>query len=227
MAVAPFCTDENIALRCQDDFAHLAPEGNRLAYGTDGVLSDDAPWVLESASTDFGSLGVGPGHVVLIQTQSAQRYGPMSPSGDILAVVSASGSSLTTRRVGMDAGSGYPPCPPGGISGLRFVVKTLAPQIEEASYEITQKYAMFSWLDERTPSDLTEIRQLRKLCVEMVLRDRYFDMAKQNDANDLWLMKGRAFAALAADTVRQIDLRWGPKGETQEPTSAFFGRISR
>jgi hypothetical protein len=227
MAVTPFCTDENIALRCQDDFTRLAPEANRLSHGSDGSLSEVDPWLLTSASTDFAALGVAAGHVVWLQNPVGVRGGHLSPSGDILAVSSVSGSTLTTRRIGMDAEMGYPPCPPGGVSGVLFTVKTLAPQIEEVSYEITQKYAMFSWITERAPGELTEARQLRKLCVEMVLRDRYFDMAKQNDANDLWLMKAKQFAAFADETARQIDLRWGPKGESQHPTSAFFGRVSR
>ncbi len=222
--VDPYCTDEDICLRAVDDFVRVAPDNNKLAAGNDGVLDFLDPWVLESASNDFESLGVKAGHIVHLRHAQTKVFGP---NGDLFAIESVSGTSATLRRVGFAAGVGKPPCPAGGISGVEFVVRTLDPQIEDISYEINEKYAILGYLPDREVSDLTDVRQLRALCVESTLARRFLDMSEKPDGSDMYVMKSRYYAEKAAETERLIQLRWGPSGDADPPTGRYFGRCAR
>ena len=70
-------------------------------------------------------------------------------------------------------------------------------------------------------------RQLRKYCIERVLYYRYLDMSKQADSNDLWLHKSKVYGEFAEETVRKIEVRWGPEGNDEPPTGKYIGRLSR
>jgi hypothetical protein len=217
-----YSSDEAICVRATDDFDKLAPESNRLASGSDGDFDALAPWVLTSVSVDFEESGVEPGHVVKLN-----KTGSIKPAGDFLAVESVAGGTVTLRRLGMDAGKGRPPGG-SGLSGVVFDIKTLNPQSESASYEINGKYGIdLANLTLRSSTYLEDVRQLERLCVEMVLRDRYRDMAKPADNGyDSWLMKSRDYERYVAETGRLVHLRWD-QSSGQKPSSIPSGRISR
>jgi hypothetical protein len=223
LTVTPFCLDEHIALRVMDDFTRVAPDSYKLASGNDGYMADSSPWVITSASNNFASLGVASGHVIWLM-KPANIFGS---NGDIYAVDSVSGNSLTLRAIGRTSGVGKPPCPPGALSGIQFLIKTLDPIIEEISYELMQTYGMTLNLPFHQPGQLMDPRQMRKLCVEKVLYYRYLDMSKQADGNDLWLFKSKRYGELSDETSRTFELRWGPTGTDEPPTPRFAGRLSR
>ena len=130
-----YATDESIAIRASGDFAALCPDWQKLAAGTDGVFNISTPWVLTSASNDFGSVSVN-NVIQLTAPKSAFRGG-----GEYLAVESVAPNTLTLRRLGQSASTGLPPGL-GGVTSVAFTVATLYPQIEEASYDINRRFSI-------------------------------------------------------------------------------------
>lgn len=197
-----YCTDEQIAVRCGPDFAALCPESQLVARGSDGSFAAADPWTLTSPSNDFGVQGVAVGSVVHLRRPTAAFGG----SGVLLGVAAIAGTSVTLRRLGLPAARGLAPAPAAGIAGVEFAVATFAPQIEEATYDLNQRYTIDAARAGRSPAGLADVRQLRRACVAMVLIDRYSDMSRP--------VQGEYAAKLAAlkdelgELQAKLALRW-------------------
>ncbi|MDG3005506.1 hypothetical protein [Paludisphaera mucosa] len=199
----------------------LAPAWQKVAQGTDGAFSPGVPWSLTSATVDFQAAGVRPGHVVQLRKPPSVFKG----AGEIFAVANATGSALTLRRIGMGAGLGAPPSPPVGLSGVEFLIATLDPQIDEASFELNRRFAIDPLWPGRTPAELRDARELRQACVLGVLARRY--AAETRGEQGDFALKLRQAEAELSEALARLEVRWGP-GTTDRPSSSIFStRIVR
>jgi hypothetical protein len=216
-----YATDENIAIRASGDFAVLCPDWQKLAYGTDGAFLADGPWVLNSASVNFAAAGVTAQHVVLLRKPSTSFRG----SGELLAVDSATSSTVVLRRLGSALNVGQPPAPAAGLAGVEFLIATLDPQIEEASFELNRKLMIDPSIAGRAPSDVYDLRDLRQACVLTVLAQRYAAEVRGNQG-DFALKLAQARQELT-ELFARLQLRWGPTGTDACATNWFSTRIVR
>lgn len=218
-----YCTDEDLAVRAVGDFANLCPHWQRLAAGVDGVIGPADPWTLSSPTVDFSAAGLAPGHVVRL-TKPTTRYGP---SGDLYAVESASAitGAATLRNIGLAAATGVPPGPAAGLTGVNFEVPTFYPQIESATYQINEDYRIDAVDPDREATDLYNPRELRSLCVLLVLRQMY-TVENRAETGD-YVQKIERLTAEIDALVPRIRIRWGPQGEDTPPTGTFGVRTYR
>jgi len=217
-----YCTDEQIAVRATGDFVVLCPHWQRQAYGADGVFASDDLWTLTSAAVDFEASGVAAGMVVSLTKPTSAYKG----SGDLLAVDSVSGSSVVLRRIGQAAsGTGAPPCPTGGLTGVEFAVPTMGPQIDDASFDLNRRFNIDPDLPGRTPSDLRDLRDLREATVLTVLLNRYV-AENRTERGDFPLKIGSTKQALD-DVIARLSIRWGQTGSDTPDSNLFSCRIVR
>lgn len=214
-----YATDENLAVRAPGDFQALCPDWQVLARGADGAFSSGAPWVLTSTGTDFGAQGVAAGMVVALTGPKAAFRG----SGELLAVESVAGSSVTLRRVGALAGTGLPPGA-GGLSGVTFQVATLGPQIEEASFDLNRRFNIDPAIPGRAPADVYDLRDLRQATVLTVLRSRY--QADQRGERGDWPRKAAAMDQELSEVLARLSIRWSHAPDNRT-TNWFSTRIVR
>ena len=219
--VQPYCTGEDIAVRCSGDFTELIPRYQVLASGTDGFVEGGVLWAFGSASIDFATAGVGPGAVLEVEADDEDDR--------LFAVDSAVGKVLMLRRVGMPTGVGKPPpFQPGYL--LPFAVRTLAPQIEDASYELNQAYriepGVAGWGGASChPSRLYDRRQLRDACVLKVLVQQYGTETRTKDGD--WPGKRDRARADLDLVLDRVSLRWGCHGDATGPSSRGQRRLIR
>ncbi len=227
MAKILYATDEDIALRASADFAILCPRDQKLASGVDGLFDSSDRWTLRSPSVDFASQGLMPGHVV-------QLLGPSAifrPPGESLIVVHCDGFGVTLRRRGQSVGSGQPPAPVGGFLGVEFAITTLAPQIEQASFEIDRRLGISDFHAGRQASDLMDPRELRELVVLTVLHRQYMDMSRGagGASQDALAVKAQLIKIELDELLARTAIHWRTvvEGIGDEPTTRFCSRISR
>jgi hypothetical protein len=222
-----YCTDEHVALRATGDFGILAPAFQQLASGNDGVFEPNVPWVLNSATNFFQSQGVGAQNVVWLT--KPQRLYP--GSGLFFAVDSASGNSITLRQLGQPLSIGMPPSPLEGVTSVEFVIRTLYPQIEEASYILKDRYMINEAIQWRSSfwqykGVEDDYRVLRRACVLHVLADRYLAETR-TDQGDME-KKRVAVERQLKEAIGRVNIRFGTFGNSSEPANAAFGlRITR
>lgn len=215
-----YASDEDVAVHAPGDFAVLAPAWQKVAQGSDGVFAPGPSWVLTSATSNFEIAGARPGHVVQLRGPSSTFKGV----GELFVVAGAAGGSLTIRRVGMPTNVGAPPAPQSGLSGVEFFMATLSPQIEEASFELNRRFAIDPLVPGRTPSDLRDVRELRRACVLSVLVRRY--AAESRGAEGDFAQKSRQAESELAEALARLEVRWGSVSD--RPSSSFFStRIVR
>lgn len=209
-----YCTDEDIAVRAGGDFALLCPRWQKLAYGTDGALAANS-FTLTSASASFTG-DVTTGHVVWLKKPTSSFTG----SGELLAVDSVpTSTSLVLRRLGLDSGIGQPPST-SSVSSIEYVVQSLGPQIEEASFALNQAYRIDPAWSGRMPSDVYDLRDLRQACVLTVLMQRL--QAEVQDKSDAaWALKLRTYATELAEVRSRLQLRWSQ--DDRRPATNWFG----
>jgi hypothetical protein len=195
-----------------------------MAAGSDGVFAVGFPWVLTSASVNFQSHGVAPNQVVLLTAPKANFPG----GGALLAIDSVSGSSITCRRLHKDLGVGQPPAPATGLTSVAFAVNTLDPQIEEASYDLKRRFA----IDDSTGANVNrqsawmyDQRELRIATVLTVLLQRYTQETR-TDRGDFPAKVQRIRQELD-DVLARIQVRWGPFGNSAEPSTLFSCKLAR
>jgi hypothetical protein len=216
-----FCTDEDVAVRAGGDFVVLCPNWQQMAAGTDGVFAAGFPWVLTSATADFEGNGVQPNHVVQLTGPKAQYPG----GGQLLAVDSVSGNSVTLRRLHKDLNSGQPPASAAGLAGVTFAINTLDPQIEEASFDLKRQFGIDENIAYRASTWVYDERDLRIATVLAVLYDRYTAEARTDRgdfARKITLIKSQLEQVLS-----RVQIRWGPFGNSAEPSTKFSCKISR
>ncbi len=216
-----YATDEDIAVRAGGDFVMLCPLWQQMGSGVDGVFAANAPWVLSSASVDFQSNGVMPHQVVQLTTPKSQYPG----SGQLLAIDSVSGLSLTLRRLHKDLNVGQPPAPASGLTGVTFTINTLDPQTEEASFDIKRRFGIDELIVDRTSSWVYDLRDLRMATVLTVLHDRYTVEAR-SDGGD-FARKIDLIKSQLSEVLDRVQVRWGPFGNSAEPSTLFGCKISR
>jgi hypothetical protein len=216
-----YATDENLALRASGDFAVLCPDWQKLAQGTDGAFAAGSPWLLTSASINFVTAGVTPGHVVLLRKPATAFKG----SGELLAVDTASPAGLTLRRLGSGPNLGQPPAPAAGLTGVEFLIASLDPQIEEASFDLIRRFGIDPNVAGRTPGDVHDLRDLRQACVLAVLAQRYAAETRA-DHGDFALKLTQVNHELA-EILARLTLRWGGSGTDRQSTNWFSTRLVR
>jgi hypothetical protein len=221
--VPVFCTDEDLLVRASGDYITLVPSWQCMARAQDGVIAPGNLWVITSASINFLSNGVAPNQVIALLTPKPQYPG----GGDMLAIdsVSSDGHSLTLRRPHKELGIGMPPSPPSGVTGIGFTILTFDPQIEEASFSIKRAYGIDENLPLRTSTWMYDLRDVRMLCVLTVLYDRYTSELR-SDRGD-WVRKMGHIRNLRDEVASRVEIRWGPNGNSQEPTTIFSCHLSR
>ena len=216
-----YATDEDIAVRAGGDFITLCPAWQQMAAGTDGFFSSGSPWVLNSTLTNFANNNVQPNQVVQLSAPKTQYPG----GGQLLAIDSVSGSSITLRRLHKDLSVGQPPAPAAGLSGVTFTINTLDPQTEEASFDIKRRFGIDELIVNRTSSWIYDMRDLRIATVLTVLNDRYTAEAR-GDKGD-FVNKIRLIRAQLDEVLARVQVRWGPFGNSAEPSTLFGCKLSR
>lgn len=215
-----YASDEDVAVRATGDFAVLAPDWQKVAFGIDGSFAPGSPWTLESATVDFEAAGARPGHVISLRKPLAIFRG----AGELLGVASAAGKSLTLRRIGAALGEGAPPAPLAGAVGVEFQISTLAPQIEEASFDLNRRFGVDPRIAGRSPDALLDRRDLRAACVLTVLAQRY--SAEARSAEGDFPLKLRRINQDLSEVLARLEVRWklatGSNG-----SSVFSTRIVR
>ncbi len=216
-----YCTDEDILVRAGGDFVVLCPPWQQMGAGLDGVFGAGSPWVLTSASVSFAANGVGPNQVVWLTAPKSQYPG----GGQILAIDSVQGNSITLRRPHQDLYVGQPPGPPAGLTAVAFAINTLDPQIEEASFDIKRRFGIDENMTNRTSTWIYDLRDLRMATVLMVLFDRYTQESR-GQKGDFETKIDRVRQQLD-DVLARVQVRWGPFGNSAEPSTLFGCKVSR
>jgi len=216
-----YATDEDIAVRAGADWFLLCPSWQQMAAGTDGYFSSGIPWVLNSVSVDFATNGVSPNQVVQLSAPKANYPG----GGQLLAIDSVSGNSLTLRRLHKDLSIGQPPGPAAGLTGITFTINTLDPQTEEASFDIKRRFGIDETIAYRSSTWVFDLRDLRMGTILQVLHDRYTAEAR-TDRGD-WARKISLIRSQLDQVLDRIQVRWGPYGNSAEPSTVFSCKISR
>lgn len=216
-----YATDENIAIRASGDFVPLCPDWQKLAQAGDGQFAAGSPWVLTSPTVNFEAAGVTSQHVILLRRPNTVFRG----SGELLAVDSASGNSVSLRRIGNTAGGGQPPSPPGGVSGVDFLIATLDPQGEEATFDLNRRFGIDPDVAGRAPADIHDLRDLRQACVLTVLAQRYAAETR-GDQGD-FALKLNVVRQELAEVLARLQIRWGTSGQDTNSTTWFSTRIVR
>jgi hypothetical protein len=216
-----YCTDEDILVRAGGDFITLCPPWQQMACGTDGCFSPGSPWVLTSASVNFAANGVRHSQVIWLTAPKSQYPG----GGQLLAIDGIAGNSITLRRPHSDLYVGQPPGPAGGLSGVTFTINTLDPQSEEASFDIKRRFGIDEHITDRTSSWIYELRDLRMATVLSVLYDRY-TQENRAEQGDFQNKVGRIRQQLE-DVLARVQVRWGPFGNSAEPSTLFGCKLSR
>lgn len=201
-----YASDEDVAVRATGDFAVLAPGWQRMASGADGVFAAGSPWTLTSATVDFQAAGVKIGNVICLRKPNTLFKG----AGELLAVASAVGASLTLRRIGAEQGAGAPPAPLAGVSGVEFEITTLAPQIEEASFELNRRFGIDPRVPGRSPESLYDRRELRAACALTVLAQRYAAETRGGEGD--FPLKLRWIHDELSEVLARLRVRWKAAG---------------
>ncbi len=135
---------------------------------------------------------------------------------------------MTLRRPYKPPTIGMPPAPAAGLTGVAFAIYTLDPQIGEASYDLKQRFA----IDDdalagpyRSSSWLYDLQVLRVAAVYSVLFERYTQESRTERGD--FDRKGARCRQKLDDAISRIQLRWGPYGNSAEPTAIFSTRLSR
>ena len=216
-----YATDEDILVKASGDFMTLAPSWQCMAKGTDGVFAMNAPWVLTSSTINFATNGVSPNQVIALTAPKSQYPG----GGDLLAIDSVSGNSITLRRPHKDLNVGMPPVPAAGLTNVAFTVTTFDPQIEEASFDLKRRFGIDENITFRDSSWIYDLRDLRMIVVLTVLYDRY-TAELRSDRGD-WVRKMGHIRNMRDEILDRVQVRWGPYGNSAEPSTVFSCKISR
>ena len=216
-----YATDEDILVKASGDFMTLAPAWQCMAKGTDGVFAPSVPWVLTSTVVNFETNGVKPNQVVALTAPKTQYPG----GGDLLAIDSVSGNAITLRRPHKDLNVGMPPAPAAGLTNVAFTITTFDPQIEESSFDLKRRFGIDENITFRDSTWVYDLRDLRMVVVLSVLYDRY-TAELRSDRGD-WVRKMGHIRNQRDEVLDRVQVRWGPYGNSAEPSTVFSCKISR
>jgi hypothetical protein len=216
-----YCTDEDIAARAGGDFVTLCPAWQQMAAGTDGYFNNGSPWVLNSTATNFGTNGVAPNQVVLLSAPKSQYPG----TGQLLAIDSVNGTAITLRRLYKDLNVGAPPAPSAGLTSVAFTINTLDPQSATASFDIKRRFGIDETIYDRSSTWVFDLQDLRMAAVFTVLMARYTQEAR-TDKGD-FARKIQLIKVELQQVLDRVQVRWGPFGNSAEPSTLFSTKLSR
>jgi hypothetical protein len=218
-----YATDEDILVKASGDFITLAPAWQCMARGTDGYFNAASPWILHSTSTNFATQGVAANQVVCLTAPKTQYPG----GGDLLAIdsVSADGTNITLRRPYKDLGIGLPPAPAAGLTGVAFSITTFDPQTASATFDIKRRFGIDENITFRDSTWIYDLQDLRMAVVLSVLYDRY-TAELRSDRGD-WVRKMGHIRNQRDEIIDRVQVRWGPYGNSAEPSTVFSCKISR
>ncbi len=216
-----YATDEDILVNASGDFATLAPTWQCMAKGTDGVFNSGQPWILNSASVNFALQGVAPNQVVCLSGPKSSYPG----GGDFLAIDSVSTNTITLRRPYKDLNIGSPPGPSAGLTGVTFNITTFDPQTAASTFDIKRRFGIDENITFRDSSWIYDIQDLRMAVVLSVLYDRY-TAELRSDRGD-WVRKMGHIRSKRDEIIDRVQVRWGPYGNSAEPSTVFSCKISR
>jgi hypothetical protein len=216
-----YATDEEVLMTAGADFVAVCPRAFLFASGVDGAFSPSDPWTLASASVDFAAQGVAANMVLQLSGNRPDWKG----LGGLLAVESVAGGACTLRRAGEAAGVGQPPGPPGGATGVPFLVTSLRAPIEDVAFELNEMFSIDPALVNRRPEDLYDRRIFRRLTVFRVLENQYANSNRSNDGD--FVMKAEYYARRYREALSSATLRWGPTGTSQAATRLGSMRLTR
>jgi hypothetical protein len=216
-----YATDEDVVVNASGDFVTLAPTWQCMAKGTDGFFNSGQPWVLNSVSVDFQTQGVAPNQVVCLSGPKASYPG----GGDLLAIDSVSANAITLRRPYKDLNVGSPPGPAAGLTGVTFNITTFDPQIAQATFDIKRRFGIDENITFRDSSWIYDLQDLRVAVVLSVLYDRY-TAELRSDRGD-WVRKIGHIRTKRDEIIDRVQVRWGPYGNSAEPSTVFSCKISR
>jgi hypothetical protein len=216
-----YATDEDIAVRAGGDFLTLCPSWQQMAIGTDGFFVAGAPWVLNSTAVNFAANNVAPNQVVWLSQPKTQYPG----GGALLAIDSVAGSTITLRRLYKDVGVGQPPAPLAGLSNVTFTINTLDPQTEEASFQIKRRFGIDENIADRTSSWIYDLLDLRQVTVLSVLLARYGQEVRAEKGD--FALKLHQIERELEQALDRVQVRWGPSGNSAEPSTLFSCKLSR
>jgi hypothetical protein len=216
-----YASDEDIAVKAGGDFVTLCPSWQQMASGTDGFFTAGSPWVLNSTLTNFETNGVAPNQVVCLSQPKSQYPG----GGQLLAIDSVSGTTITLRRLYKELNVGQPPAPAAGLTNVTFVINTLDPQSSEASFDIKRRFGIDERIVARNSTWIYDLRDLRLVTVLEVLLDRY-SQERRTDKGD-FALKVASLKAQYGAVLDRVQVRWGPFGNSEEPTTLFSCKLSR
>lgn len=216
-----YCTDEALAIRCSGDHVVLTPDANVIAEGDDGLILPADRWTLTSVKVDFEAQGVVSGTLIHLRDKGRKIKG----SGVVLVVESTAGKSATLRRIGMTAGVGQPPAPAEGLTDVEFKAATLAPQIEQASDEINRRFGIDPAVASRSPEWAYDLRELEEATMLTVLHRQYMIDARTSDGD--FPLKVKEIGKTLDAALARLQLKWGPRGDSQAPSSVFGMRMVR
>ena len=216
-----YADDEDIAVRVGADYANLCPHDQLLAQGTDGVFLNSNQWQLSSTSNNFASQGVATGNVIRL-TGPATLYKGL---GNKYAVSAVSGNAVTLRNIGQLDGIGLPPGPLAGQAGVAFVIATLGPQLEDASYQLNTQYGIDPSFQLTSPAQIYDLRQLNQATALTVVC-RMLAVSTRTKDGDF----ARKLDVFRNDLSRALDIlevRWNQTKENPPPTTRFSMKWSR
>ena len=223
-----YASDETISIHAMGDFATLCPQWQVLASGVDGVFAAGAPWVLTSASVNFQAQGVAAQNVVVLTAPKANFPG----GGHLFAVDAVSGTSVTLRRVGQPLNFGQPPAPSGGLTAVAFSIPTLGPQIDESTYRLKDRFALDESIFYRSSGWVYQgvedlYRVFRDATVFSVLADCYESQMRDQTENGDFARKARRYKQRLEEAIVRLQVRWGPYGSSQQPSTITGCKLSR
>ena len=212
-----YATDEHVYVRDPGNFADLVPDAQLVASGTAGVLSG---WTLADPSASFAG-SVLPGMIVAVVPTT--DYPDPPPARYAVSAVSPTSLTLATPGMGLlpTPISGSPPAP--GACG--YAIKTLLPQIEDASYDLNRLFGIDDAYFDRSAGLLYDARELRQACVLTVLKNLYTSEARTKDGD--WAAKAAAARADLDALLDRLNIKWGRSGEAEISTSSWSRRITR
>lgn len=216
-----YCTDEAIAIRCNSDHQVLTPNANLVAEGSDGVFEPGDRWTLKSATVDFEAQGAKSGTLINV----CGKYAAIKGSGTVFVIESALGKTALLRRVSKAAGFGQPPSPDEGLTDVVFKAATLAPQIEQASDELNRRFGIDPAKASRSPDWIYDRRELEEATMLTVLLRQYTVDARTSDGD--FPLKIREIKQTLDAVLARLQVKWGPRGDSQAPSSVFGMRLIR
>jgi hypothetical protein len=205
-----FCTDEDIIIETPD-FWTLCPPNQVDAYGKDGVITAETPWVLTSAVVDFASIGVRPNTVICLSRPEEVFGGEPGEAYIVDHILEDDPHSLYLRRAGREIGAGDPP---GNgvddIPGVEFTIRTLYGQIKKASEEIDEEYGITEYSGGAALVD-ADARLVRDLTTYLVLERRYMAVSQGTEipgAKERYMEKSKYYKARLTEIGGRVQIRF-------------------